>query len=148
MTEMTLLFHDNGWDSNCTITLKVPYALVHLPMPKLKKLIRIVGAWCGWGEDDNREALRKLFDAVPIVRDDLKDQWDQGSLRFQREYRDPKFDSNGHMREKMDREKVRYANKRLLEAVKQAKKDYESFLKKMAALEELKALYMAEKEAE
>ena len=88
------------------------------------------------------ESTRSFFSYIPEILEDLKDKWNEESLKFQKEYQDPKFDSSGnYISDKVEREKRRNHNKRLMNRVKAAKARYERFQKKIPKLKELQEQY-------
>lgn len=123
---------------SCYMTLNIPEAMLQMPISDLRKFFRYmdIDRW------RNEEAFKQFFSAIPDVLEGLKAQWEDASRTFQKEYRDPRFDSHGNYRsDKVERAKVKAANDKLYAAVKEAKRKYTAFEKKKARLEELKKLY-------
>ncbi len=134
MTERSLEFRRYG----CRMTLNMPVAMEEMPITKLRKFFKLVGEehW------RNEESTRLFFTYIPEIQEDLKDKWGRESLKFQKEYQDPKFDSAGnYISDKEVREKRRNHNKRLRNKVKAAKARYEQFQKRIPKLKELQEQY-------
>ena len=134
MTERSLEFRRY----DCRMTLNMPGAMEEMPITNLRKFFKLLD------EEDwrNEESTRLFFAYIPEIQEDLKDKWEQESLKFQKEYQDPKFDSSGnYISDKEMREKRRNHNKRLMSKVKAAKARYERFQKKVPKLKELQEQY-------
>lgn len=134
MTERSLEFRRYS----CRMTLNMPVAMEEMPITNLRKIFKLM-------DDEywrNEESTHLFFTYIPEILEDLKDKWGEESLRFQKEYQDPKFDSSGnYISDKEEREKRRNHNKRLMNKVKAAKARYERFQKRVPKLEELKEQY-------
>lgn len=134
MTERSLEFRRY----DCRMTLNMPGAMEEMPITNLRKFFKLLDEeyW------RNEESTRLFFAYIPEIQEDLKDKWEQESLKFQKEYQDPKFDSSGnYISDKEMREKRRNHNKRLMSKVKAAKARYERFQKKVPKLKELQEQY-------
>ena len=134
MTERSLEFRHY----DCRMTLNMPGAMAEMPITNLRKFFKLLDEeyW------RNEESTRLFFAYIPEIQEDLKDKWEQESLKFQKEYQDPKFDSSGnYISDKEMREKRRNHNKRLMSKVKAAKARYERFQKKVPKLKELQEQY-------
>lgn len=134
MTERSLEFRCY----RCRMTLNMPVAMEEMPITNLRKFFKYMDQeyW------RNEESTHLFFSYIPEILEDLKDKWGQESIRFQKEYQDPKFDSSGnYISDKEEREKRRNHNKRLMNKVKAAKARYERFQKRVPKLEELKEQY-------
>lgn len=134
MTERSLEFRRYG----CRMTLNMPVAMEEMPITNLRKFFKLMDEeyW------RNEESTRSFFSYIPEILEDLKDKWNEESLKFQKEYQDPKFDSSGnYISDKEMREKRRNHNKRLMNKVKAAKARYERFQKKVPKLKELQEQY-------
>lgn len=137
MKKQILEFHTGS----SHMTLIVPDALELMPITNMKKFFRFVNQafWI------NENSMREFFSFIPDVKLDLREQWDDASQKFQREYRDPNFDKSGNrIDDKEEREKIRKRNKYYLQKVKSAKTRFEKFEKRIPKLEELKGTYMKE----
>ena len=122
----------------CRMYLHMPNAMEHMTITNLRKFFKQFGdEYLG-----NEESTRSFFSYIPEILEDLKDKWNEESLKFQKEYQDPKFDSSGnYISDKEMREKRRNHNKRLMNKVKAAKARYERFQKKVPKLKELQEQY-------
>ena len=85
----------------------MPVAMEEMPITNLRKIFKLM-------EDEywrNEESTRLFFAYIPEILEDLKDKWGEESLKFQKEYQDPKFDSSGnYISDKEEREKRRNHN--------------------------------------
>lgn len=108
MTERSLEFRRYG----CRMTLNMPVAMEEMPITNLRKFFKLMDEeyW------RNEESTRSFFSYIPEILEDLKDKWNEESLKFQKEYQDPK-------------------------KVKAAKARYERFQKKVPKLKELQEQY-------
>ncbi len=128
MIQKSILFKKG----DCRISLNIPDALEYMPVKNVKKFCKDMIS-----EVENDESFREFFSYIPEIEEKLKQEWDEASLKYQREYRLP---DNG--RDKLERDKIRTKNKRLLDKVKAAKARYERFEKRIPLLNELKEQYV------
>ena len=127
MMERSLLFQCD----KCRMTL-------HMPVANLRKFFK----WASQDHWRNEISMQQFFSYIPEILDDLKDKWNNAGIEFQRQYKDPKFDSSGnYISDKEVREKRRNHNQRLMNKVKAAKARYERFQKKVPKLKELQEQY-------
>ena len=112
------------------ITLNMPIAMIEMSLVNLRKIMKWAKKWNWNGE--NEEAFTEFFSRIPEVAEELRSKWHEESIRFQREFRLPE---NG--KSKWERDRIKYDNKRLYEAVKKAKTSYEKFQKRIPKLMEM-----------
>lgn len=131
-------------DDNWRMTLNLPVALTELPKINLQKIFKLLfqNEWL------NRETIADLDAAFPEISDDLKALWNEASITYQREYKLPKNEliqlPNGRFTKKYSPKELRSIkanNKRLMDDVKAAKREYEHFQDRIALWNELKEKY-------
>ena len=123
---------------SCRMTLNMPVAMEEITIANLRKFFK-------WADQEywrNEDSTRLFFSYIPEIVEELKSEWDQASLTFQKEYQDPKFKNGNYINDKEERERRRNHNKRLMSKVKAAKARYERFQKRVPKLEELKSQYV------
>lgn len=119
---------------SCRMTLNMPVAMIEMPITNLRKFFK----WVGQEMWRNEESTQQFFSYIPDITEDLKDKWDEASVKFQKEYQDTKFDSHGNMiTDKEERKKRKAHNDRLMVKVKTAKATYERFQKRIPKLKEI-----------
>lgn len=134
MVEKSLPFYF----AHCRMTLNMPVAMIEMPIINLRKFFKFVGQEM-WR---NEESTQQFFSYIPDITEDLKDKWDEASVKFQKEYQDTKFDSHGNMiTDKEERKKRKTHNDRLMAKVKSAKAKYERFQKRIPKLKEIQEQY-------
>ena len=122
----------------CQINLNMPTAMEEMSIVNLRKFFKLMNEeyW------RNEDSTRLFFSYIPEIQADLRDKWNEESLTFQNEYRDPRFDASGnYIDEKTERDKRRNYNDKLSDRVKAAKARYERFQRRIPKLEELKEQY-------
>ena len=137
MKKQILEFHTGS----SHMTLIVPDALELMPLGNTKKFFKFVNQafWI------NENSMREFFTFIPEVKADLREQWNEAGLEFQRQYKDPNFDSAGNrIDDKVERKKRSDRNRYYQSKVKQAKARFDRFEKRIPKLEELKAIYVKE----
>ena len=110
-----------------TVVFNMPLVLEKMPLESLKKFFRYIDMRLG----SNKETADAFFSCIPELSADLKQAWDDASIKFQREYKSEEY--NRHHKAN---------NKKLFNAVKTAKADYERFQKRIPKLEEIKNQYV------
>ena len=134
MIEKEVLFQFD----NCRMTLYLPVAMEKMPITNLRKILK----WSDQERWRNEDSIRLFFDSIPEISEALKKEWVDASIAFQKEFLSEKFDSHGYViTDGKERKKRKANNKKLMDAVKKAKRRYERFQKKVSKLEELKARY-------
>lgn len=134
MNQQELTFRCYG----CRMTLHMPTAMEKMSIPKIRQFFKFFDQeyW------RNEESTRLFFGQIPDVLAFLKEEWDAASRNFISDYQDPEFDSGGnYISDKMERQKRRDHNKRLMNKVKSAKAAYGRFEKRIPKLKELQELY-------
>ena len=134
MKKQILEFHTGS----CHMTLIIPDALELMPITSMRKFFKFVNQafWI------NENSMREFFTFIPEVKDDLREQWNEAGLEFQRQYEDPNFDSAGnHIDDKKERKRIREHNNYYFSKVKAAKSRFDRFEKRIPKLEELRGLY-------
>lgn len=77
----------------------------------------------------NEETIQALNEYIPEMSIFLHEKWNEASLKYQNEYRDPTWFLRQNPSLKKEVASIRAKNKRMLNAVKSAKKNYENFQK-------------------
>lgn len=131
MTEKVLQFRSG----NAVVNLNMPAAMMQFSATRIRKLFRIIGPWCGWGEDDNNRSVREFFEYAEPVLEELNRRHNEAVFTLQREYRDVS------QLPRKEAQNVRAKNKRLRDKALETRRAYESHLKKMETLKELRDKY-------
>ena len=113
---------------DCTMALNMPDAMILLPLKETEKFCRDMNVF------GNEEAFREFFSFIPLIKDDLYDEWDQASKDFQKNYQIPEGT-------RMEQKRIKSKNNRWYNKVYQAKSAYDRFEKKIPRLKELEAKY-------
>ena len=120
------------------MTLIIPAAIIEMSLTNLRKFFKWACRWSG----DNKEGVHDFFSCIPEVSEHLMDEWNTASIEFQKEYRDPDFDSKGNrITDAKERKSRKAHNNRLLKKVKTAKTNYDKFQKRIPKLKELQDQY-------
>lgn len=117
----------------CHIMLNVPIYLTEATIPMLRKMFALI---CRYSYQ-NEQTIQDMEPCLSDILEDYKKIWANESLRFQEEYRDPKF----HSKTREEAAAIRLRNDRLMKAAKLAKKDYERFQRIIDIWNETKTKY-------
>ncbi len=121
----------------CHAYLNMPDAIIHMNITAMRKFFKYMDQeyW------RNTDSIKQFFSCIPEVSSDLYEAWGDASRTFQKEYQDPNFKDGVKIMDKVEREKRRCRNKRLMNHVKKAKAEYDRFEKRIPKLKELQEMY-------
>ncbi len=135
MREQTIYF---GCD-RCNMTLNLPTAFTELTKANMRKIFFMIFQEPG----RNAEAIRIIDEVLPEISEELKGKWETASKKFYDEYKDPSYEyyTEDGISKKYTKKQlisIRAKNKRMMQAVKSAKRNYEMFLPRIELWEEIK----------
>lgn len=119
---------------NCRLTLYPMKALQKRTIPNLRKILKLISQEY-WRNEEN---IHLFFSYIPKVQEELREEWEKASLTFQKKYMDPKYNRGNYIKDPEVRRERAARNKKLVDDVKTAKKQYERFMRKVPKLEKLK----------
>ena len=120
------------------MTIRLPAFLRDCTLANKKKIFRLIFE----ERYRNEDTIQKLDDYILETSEDLKSVWIEKGLKYQREYEDPVYFLRQNPKKKKEAISIKAKNKRMLEAVKSAKHEYDHFQKTIDAWNEamLKAM--------
>lgn len=115
----------------CVMQIRVEAFLSESSLTNIRKLFRLISKEPG----NNLKAIATLDGYIPVKTAEAKEKWHRASISYTDGYVETKFkyDLLHHEKQAIER-----ANKKLLDAVKQAKTEYEKCQKILIAYEDFK----------
>lgn len=109
----------------CHMTIRLPEFLKDCTLANKKKIFRMIFE----ERYRNEETIRILNEYIPEMDISLREKWHEASHKYQNEYRDPTWFLRQNPNRKKEVISIKAKNKRMLNEVVSAKKDYERFQK-------------------
>lgn len=119
----------------CHMTIRLPAFLSDCNLANKRKMFRLIFE----ERYRNEDTIQKLDEYISEMSESLRTSWDEKSLKYQREYKDPVYFLQQNPKKKKEAISIRAKNRRMLEAVRSAKRKYEHFQKTIEAWNEAKS---------